>query len=75
MNKKFLELADKAGFVLWDAEPWATGVVDWASNYDYELEQYSKLLVLECAHFIQNLVYHRVPASEYPKLLMEHFKS
>lgn len=73
MNKKFLELADQAGFVLWDDEPWATGLVDWAGASDGELEQYSQLLVQECAEFIQALVDQRVPASEYPKLLVEHF--
>lgn len=74
MNKKFLTLADRAGFVLWDAEPWATGFVDWAGASDEELQRYSELLVTECAEFIQALVDQRVPASEYAGRLVEHFK-
>lgn len=60
--------------MLWDAEPWAFGSIDWAGASDEELQRYSELLVQECAEFIQGLVNQRVPASEYAGRLREHFK-
>lgn len=49
MNKKFIELAEKAEFCLWGDEPWSPGdVVDWGSRYDDELENFAKLIIKEC---------------------------
>jgi hypothetical protein len=44
MNERIRELTEQAGFVLWD------GAVDWASNYDDELEKFAELIVRECAN-------------------------
>ena len=68
MNKKIAQLAEQAGFVLWDQESWNPGdVVDWSARYDDELETFARLLVQHCAQHIQDLVDQRIPASEYPK--------
>lgn len=49
MNKNFIELAEKAGFMLWKDEDWNPGdVIDWSARYDKELELYSKSLVEQC---------------------------
>lgn len=46
MNNKIKELAEKAGFCLWDDEPWKPegAVIDWASNYDEAFERFVELL-------------------------------
>jgi hypothetical protein len=51
MHEKIKELANKAGFVMWeeDEKPWNDDVIDWSSTYDKELQEYTKLVVLECA--------------------------
>ena len=48
MNNKIIELAEQAGFVLWD-EPWTNcnQSIDWSSQYDEELENYTKLVLME----------------------------
>ena len=42
-NKKFLDLAKEAGFVVWGKEDWGPGpeYVDWSCDYDKELESLS----------------------------------
>lgn len=48
MNENVKNLVKRAGFVLWDNEPHNPGdVVDWASRYDNELIEYTRLLVNE----------------------------
>lgn len=48
MNENVKNLVKRAGFVLWGNEEWNPGdVVDWASRYDNELVEYTKLLVNE----------------------------
>ena len=48
MNERIKELVKRAGFVLWNNEPHNPGdVVDWASRYDNELIEYTRLLVNE----------------------------
>lgn len=50
MNEKVKELAEKAGFILWEDEDWNPGdVIDWASRYDNELQKFADLIVKECA--------------------------
>lgn len=74
MNKKITTLAERAGFVLWQDEPWNPGdVVDWSARYDEELNTFARLLVQHCAEYVQQLVDQRVPASEYPQRLVKHF--
>ena len=55
MKPKFIELADKAGFALWDDEPWRPDgvVIDCSSNYDKELEKFYELIVSECADLVR----------------------
>ena len=49
MNKHFIELAEKAGFMIWADEDWNPGdVIDWSARYDKELELYSKMLIEQC---------------------------
>ena len=44
MNERIRELAEQAGFVLWpDRGPFGE-VIDWASNYDEELEKFAELV-------------------------------
>lgn len=48
MNENVKDLVKRAGFVLWDNEPHNPGdVVDWASRYDTQLIEYTRLLVNE----------------------------
>lgn len=50
MNKRIKKLAKRAGFVMWDNEPWKPmgGVIDWSSDYDEALEKYTELLLKTC---------------------------
>ena len=43
-----LDLLEKAGFVLWSNEDYATGIVDWGSNYDKEILYLIDLVIEEC---------------------------
>ena len=53
MKKPIRELADQAGFVLWQNEKWNPGdVVDWSCRYDQELEQFANLIVQQCLNAI-----------------------
>ena len=48
MNKNIIDLAQQAGFDLWEDEHWNLGdVIDWSSRYDNEFVNYSKSLVRE----------------------------
>ena len=48
MNENVKDLVKRAGFALWGNESWNPGdVVDWASRYDKELVEYTRLLVNE----------------------------
>lgn len=64
MNNRLQRLAKKAGFELWDNEPWrpAGQVVDWSSDYDQELETLFKLIIKECSNF-----------TDHPEALYKHF--
>lgn len=49
MNRKYIELAEKAGFGLWGKESWNPGdVIDWSARYDKELETLCDYIVDEC---------------------------
>ena len=49
MNKKIQQLAEQAGFMLWQDEAHNPGdVIDWAARYDDELVKYTELVVREC---------------------------
>ena len=47
MKKIVKELAEKAGFVFWTDEDWKPkgATVDWACDYDKELERFFRLVV------------------------------
>jgi len=47
MNKRIKKLASKAGFVMWKDEYYRPegAVVDWAADYDEELEEFANLIV------------------------------
>ena len=48
MNENVKNLAKRAGFILWGNEAHNPGdVIDWASRYDNELVEYTRLLVQE----------------------------
>lgn len=48
MNNRIKQLAEQAGFVLWGDEDWnSEDIIDWASNYDQEIVQYTKLVAQE----------------------------
>lgn len=50
MNEQIKGLAEQAGFVLWEDEPWRpTDVIDWSSRYDDALKKFAELIVRECA--------------------------
>jgi hypothetical protein len=49
MNNKIKQLAELAGFMLWQDEAHNPGdVIDWAARYDDELVKYTELVVREC---------------------------
>ena len=49
MNERIKQLAEQAGFMLWDKEPWNPGdVIDCSTRYDDELKKFSELIVKEC---------------------------
>lgn len=55
MNERIKELAEQAGFMLWQDEPWNPGdVVDWAARYDDELAKFAELIVRECCQKLEN---------------------
>jgi hypothetical protein len=47
MNKKIKKLVRKAGFCMWSDETWRPegAVVDWAADYDKELELFAMMIV------------------------------
>lgn len=63
MNSKFAELAEKAGFVMWEDEEYKTGLIDWASDYDTELEHFGNLVLDEAISLINNIA-ETIPVDE-----------
>ena len=49
MNERIQQLAEQAGFVLWQDESHNPGdVIDWGSRYDDELVKFAELVIQEC---------------------------
>ncbi len=50
MNERIKQLAEEAGFILWEDESWKPegAIIDWSSNYDDVLDRYTELIVQEC---------------------------
>jgi hypothetical protein len=52
MNDRIKELAEQAGFILWQKESWNPGdVIDWSCRYDDEFKKFAESIVKECADF------------------------
>ena len=66
MKKLMLELAEKAGFCMWEDEPYGPGPgnIDWASGYDAEMVKFTELLLAEVVTACQGL-----PEVTYPQLV------
>ena len=48
MNERIKQLAEVAGFVLWQDESWNPGdVIDWSCRYDDEFKRFAELIVRE----------------------------
>ena len=64
MNERIRELAEQAGFVMWQNEPWNPGdVVDWSVRYDDELKKFAELIVRECIGCCEQAISDPVPES------------
>jgi hypothetical protein len=77
-DKLFKQLASDAGFFVYDDEPTPEDpdLISWDMSYsDKHLIEYTNLIVKECAAVIRNAVDHRVPASEYADIILNHFSS
>lgn len=74
MNQRIQELAEQATiktshqYLTW-GDKVATEIKE-----VFDKEKFAELIVAECAGFIQDLVDQRIPASEYPTRLIEHFR-
>ena len=59
MNERIKLLAEQAGFMLWDKEPWNPGdVIDWSTRYDDELKKFSELIIQESIEVMMTHDYH-----------------
>ena len=55
MKPKIKKLAEKAGFSLWEDEPWNPGdVIDWSCSYDKELVKFYNLVMKEAKNENRN---------------------
>ena len=73
MNNQIRELAEQAGFVLWNDEDWKpeSQVIDWSSVYDKELEKFAELIVKECAELADEPTSR--PYESYGEKIKKHF--
>lgn len=55
MNDRLKKLAEKAGFEFWGEEPWRpkNQMIDWSSDYDNELDKFSKLIIQDVAKWLK----------------------
>ena len=72
MNNKIIALAKQAGFVFLEDESWGPGseYIDWASDYDKELEKLVDLVVQDCAKSVQHI---KAWDSDLGELVIEKF--
>lgn len=78
MKDKVKQLAEQAGFMLWNNEEWKPEgqVVDWSSDYDKELEKFAQLIVRECADMAESFHRHQYDMTgnlELHEFIREHF--
>ena len=84
MNEQIKELAEQAGFVLWQDESHNPGdVIDWGSRYDDELVKFAELIIREMLvltydeetrYYNQNEDRLAKTMEDYRKLAKEHFE-
>jgi hypothetical protein len=70
MNENLKQLVEQAGYYPDECDSIRPNF------HDVERDRYmkfSQLLVEQCAQIVQNAVDHRIPASEYPTLIRQHF--
>jgi hypothetical protein len=73
MNDKIKELAERAGFQLWQDEEWNPGdVIDWSCRYDDELEKFAELLIERCAEVADEYV--RPGDFDIATIIKQHFR-
>ena len=54
MKDKTKQIAEQAGFQLWEDESWNPGdVIDWSARYDDELQRFADLMVTEAIGVLQ----------------------
>jgi len=72
MNKKTIELARQAGFLFWveDDGETVSRYIDWATDYDKELEKLVELVVQECAKSVQHI---KVWDTDLGEIVIEKF--
>ncbi len=74
MQQRIKDLAEQAGFALWEDEEWKPHgeVIDWSSRYDDELEKLVHLVVQECCE-VAHCNFH-VGGFELIELIKKHFE-
>ena len=73
MNERIYELAKQADLIKFDTLPWNPDAVTPDQESYSKAMKFAELIIKECASTVQDLVDHRIPASEYPARLTEHF--
>jgi len=79
MNDIVKHLAEEAGFMMWENEPWKPdgAVIDWSANYDAELDKFAELVIRECAEYIRarnfDLLKDDYPIGVSSEQLLHHF--
>lgn len=70
VNESIIKLAKQSGFVFWEDER----SIDWASNYDNELNKFTKLIIQECCAIADNWVNNLDDGKNYPsERIKEYF--
>lgn len=73
INKEFMQISLK---VAEESEKYCVYPINTHSDqFEFFTEVYGEYLVSHCANLIQDMVDQRIPASEYPYKLIEHFKA
>lgn len=55
-HKNIKLLLEEAGFCFWEDEGWKPegAVIDWAAQYDKEMNAFIELLIRDCAEYIDS---------------------
>jgi hypothetical protein len=59
MNENVLQLAEEAGFCFWGDESWRPNgaIIDWSTDYDQTLADYTKLIIKKCLELMDDTSY------------------